>query len=158
MRAAFLSLTIILAAGAATAQGRLSDASVRAFLTGQERLWNAGDVDAYFATFTPDARFTDRGQSNQGGFVDYGTSSLSQARTTSKRLLAGSKVRESSRIVRIELAADGRSARVVTDETTRIETAGKARVVCAESVHQLRVTPGGLRSAGQTDYIRRCRR
>lgn len=154
---AFLLLTT-LAAAPAGAQGAMTDAAARAFLARQERLWNAGDLEAYFATFTADARFTDRGQSNQGGYIDYGTSTLAQARTTARRLLARSKVRETSRVVRIERAPDGRSARVTTDETTRIETAGKVRLVCAQSVHALRATPAGLRSAGQTDYIRRCPR
>lgn len=158
MRRGAVLLLSALAGGPAAAQGPLTDAAARSFLARQERLWNAGDLDAYFATFTPDARFSDKGASNQGGYVDYGSSSLAQAKATSARLLARSKVRETSRVIRIEPAANGRAATVTAEETTRIETAGKVRLVCARSLHQLRVTSAGLRSAGQTDYIRRCPR
>ena len=52
----------------------------------------------------------------------------------------------------------GRTAKVLTRESSRIVTGDDARTVCADSVHLLRTTPQGVRSAGQTDYIRRCPR
>jgi hypothetical protein len=49
-----------LVAIAAQADPRLTEAQVRQFAEQQSRIWNAGDLKAYFATFAPTARFTDQ--------------------------------------------------------------------------------------------------
>ena len=151
-----LAALLVLIASPAAAQA-LDEPAIRAFLARQERLWNAGDLEGYFATFTPDARFDDRAVVDRGETASYGVSTVAQARANARRLLAGGPATESSTVLRIHLYASGRIAKVLTRETTRIEAAGKVRTVCADSVHLLRATPAGVRSAGQTDYIRRCR-
>ena len=158
MRAALLLLALFTAASAeAAARSRLSEPQVRAFVQRQSQAWNAGDLDRYFALFTPEAAFTDQGRARDGRVVPYGTSTLAQARTQTRRSRAGAKVSEATTIRGIVLTADGRSARVTSAEDTRIATAGRARRLCAERVQTIVVTPGGLRSTGQTDTYVRCR-
>ena len=69
----------------------LSEAQVRAFVGKQERAWNAGELDAYFSTFRPDAVFTDQYRTPAGQLVPYGSSTLAAARTQSRKFRAAQK-------------------------------------------------------------------
>jgi hypothetical protein len=146
------SLLLILLATPAFAQGGVTEAEVRAFVARQEAAWNAGRLETYFAAFTPDARFTDQAYVGDKPPVPYGTSTLAQARIQARKSLKGAKPREVGRIVRIAVAADGRSARV----DSRVESLVKTRRLCATRVQVLLETNGGLRSRGQTDTFIRC--
>ncbi|WP_293676519.1 hypothetical protein [uncultured Phenylobacterium sp.] len=150
MRSLILASLVI--AGPAFAQGRITEADVRGFLTRQEAAWNAGRLDAYFAGFTPDASFTDQAYVGDKPPVRYGTSTLPQARTQARKSLQGAKPRETGRILRIAIAADGRSARV----DSRVESVVKSRRLCAARVQTLISAKGGLRSRGQTDTFIKC--
>jgi hypothetical protein len=156
LRIGLLLAAAMLAAGPAFAAG-LSDAEVRAFFAQQERDWNVGALDAYFAAFAPDASFTDQYRTPAGQIVPYGTSTLAQARLQTRRFRAGSKVSEHGEIVRIDASPDG-GARVVSREVSRIQSAKGLRVTCAERQQELVLVGGELRSKGQTDTFSRCPR
>ncbi|WP_309605999.1 hypothetical protein [Phenylobacterium sp.] len=148
---------ILVVAVAASAPAQITAQQVRAFVERQARAWNAGDLAGYFATFTPQARFTDQALGNDNRIVPYGVSTLDQARAQAGRVFASSRVRETSVITAITIAPDGRRAQVADDEVSEITKGGKLRRVCGHSVANLVLTPAGLRSTGQTDTIVRCR-
>ena len=156
------SFGLLLAAALALASpawaAGLSEAQVRAFFAAQQRAWNKGDLDAYFAAFQPDAVFTDQYRTPAGQIVPYGTSTLAQAKAHTRKFRAASKVSEQGEIVRIVLGADGRSAEVVSREVSRVENAKGARVTCAERRQDLVLAGGQVRSRGQTDTFSRCPR
>ncbi|MDB5423512.1 MAG: hypothetical protein JWQ29_928 [Phenylobacterium sp.] len=156
MRGPILAL-LILAGPALAAPPRLTEPQVRAFVARQARAWNAGDLGAYFATFTPDARFADQALGNDNRIVPYGVSTVAQARAQARKTLAKSKLRETSAIATVTLAPGGRAARVTASTVSEIAGAGGVRRVCALRVETLALTPAGLRATGQTDTIVRCR-
>lgn len=150
-------LAALLAVAPARAAG-LGEAEVRAFVARQEQVWNAGQLDAYFAGFAPDAVFTDQYRTPSGEIVPYGTSPLAAARAQSRKFRAAAKVSESGQIVRVALAQDGRSAEVLSRVVARTESAKGFRISCAERRQQLVLLAGRLRSKGQTDTFSKCPR
>lgn len=154
---AVLLLVGLAATAAAAAPARLSEAEIRAFVARQEALWNAGAPPAWFAMLTPDATFTDQARSKDGRLVVYGTSTVAEARAQARRLFGKARVRETATVRQVQIAADGKSARVAGFEEAQITTAGKTRRTCAETLQTLVLTPAGLRSKGQTDTVVACR-
>ena len=154
---AVLTLLLLLA-GPALAEAPLTDGQVRAFVMRQEQAWNAGALDRYFAAFTPDARFTDQAYVGDKPPVVYGTSTLSQASAQVRRARRDTRTLEAGQIVRVEIAADGRSARVVSRETSTVEKAGRTRRLCATRTQTVEFRGGRLRSRGQTDTFIKCPR
>lgn len=154
MRALVVAAAVLLAAAA---PARLTDADVRAFVARQERAWNAGDVPAWAALFTPDALFTDQARSGRE-MVAYGTSTLAQARTQAQRFFSQSQVREGGQVQRVEIQPDGRTARVVIRKVSQITTGGRIRRSCADSVQTLVLSGGRILSRGRTDTLYRCPR
>jgi hypothetical protein len=152
VRAAFLIL-LLLATAAQASPRRLSEGEVRAFVARQSKAWNAGELSAYFALFTPDARFKDQALGSDNKVYPYGSSTLSEARTRSRRAFEGRRIQETTMIRSIALAADGRSAHVTADVVTAIG----ARRSCARREQVVVATPAGLRSTGETDTVVRCR-
>ncbi|HKR88204.1 MAG TPA: hypothetical protein VJS38_08495 [Phenylobacterium sp.] len=152
-----LACAAMLVAGPARSAG-LGEAQVRAFVARQERSWNDGALEAWSAGFRPDATFTDQYRTPAGEIVPYGTSTLSQARTQSRKHRAAAQVSETGRIVRIALGPDGRSAEVVSRVVSRTRTAKGVRIACAERRQDLVLAEGDLRSKGQTDTFSRCPR
>ena len=148
------TLAIPLAAHAAP---RLTEAEVRAFVERQSKAWNAGDLGAYFALYTADARFTDQGRAKDGRVVPYGTSTLGEARAQTRRARAGSRVQEVTTIRAIQIAADGKSAQVAAAEASEIATGARTRRLCAERIQTIILTRAGPRSKGQTDTYVSCR-
>jgi hypothetical protein len=135
----------------------LREAEVRAFVGRQSQAWNAGQLAAYFGLFTADATFTEQGRARDGRVVPYGTSTLAEARAQARRSLVAARVHETTAIQAIEIAPDGRSARITAGEDTTLAAAGRTRRICAERVQTVVATPAGLRSKGQTDTVVRCR-
>lgn len=152
---AFL-LLIALAATPALAQPAITDAQVRAFVARQEAAWNAGDLDRYFAGFTPQARFTDQAYVGDKPPVPYGTSTLAEARTQARKALARARSREAGRITRLRIGADGRSAQVVSNVASTVDSGGKVRHLCAYRGQALVLRGGRLLSNGQTDTFFKC--
>jgi uncharacterized protein (TIGR02246 family) len=150
---------LLLAGPAAWAEPqRLTEPAVRAFVARQEAAWNARDAQAWAATFTPDARFVDQARGSDNSIVPTGRSTLAQAEAQARRFFGKSKFRESSDVVRVELAPDGRSARVLARETTRVETPGRPpRTLCAETDQTLVLSGGRILSRGQTETAVRCK-
>ena len=96
-RFGLLLAAALLSAAPAWAAG-LTEAQVRAFVAQQERKWNAGELDAYFAAFRPDAVFTDQYRTPSGQIVPYGSSDLAKARAQSRKFRAQSKLAEKGEI------------------------------------------------------------
>ena len=130
----------------------LTEAEVRAFVARQERAWNAGDLDAYFAAFAPSAVFVDQARANDNSIVPYGRSTLAEARRQSRRSFAKGGVSETGQVLGVQIA--GATARVSSYEVIR---AG-GRTSCAERLQTLALQQGRLRSTGQVDTVVRCRR
>jgi hypothetical protein len=141
---------LILAAAAAL----LTDADVRGFVARQETAWNSGQLDRYFAGFTPDATFTDQAYVGDKPPVLYGTSTLADARAQARRALAKGPLREAGAVVRVEIA--GTSARVTSRVSSAVATRAGARRLCATRVQTLVLASGRIRSKGQTDTYIRC--
>lgn len=154
----FARLAAVLALLATPALGAtaLTDASVRAFVAGQQDAWNAGALDRYFAAFTPDARFTDQAYVGDKPPVPYGTSTLAQARAQSRKARAKGAAREAGRIVSVRIAADGRSAQVVSRIEATVQADGRARRLCASRGQALVLRGGRILSTGQTDTYFKC--
>jgi len=151
-------VVLALAATALASPGKLTEPAVRAFLAKQEAAWNAEDARGWAALFTPDARFVDQALGSDNKVVVNGASTLAQATAQAQRFFAKSSFRETAEVKRIEIAPDGRSARVLAMETIRIEQPDRpARTLCTETQHDLVFAGGGVRSRGQTDTAVRCR-
>lgn len=135
----------------------LTEAQVRAFVAQQERKWNAGELDAYFAAFRPEAVFTDQYRTPSGQVVPYGSSNLAKARTQSRKFRAQSTLTEKGEITKITLGADGRTAQVDSRVVSKIQTTKGQRVTCAERRQLLVLAAGQVRSKGQTDTFTRCK-
>lgn len=157
MRIRAVVLAALLVAGPATAAPPLTEPQVRVFVDRQSRAWNAADLQAYFATFTADARFTDQALGSDNRLVPYGVSTLAQARAQTRKVMTKSKLRETSTVSAVTIAPDGRTARVTAGTVSQISTGAVVRRVCTLRVQTLALTPAGLRSTGQTDTIVRCR-
>lgn len=159
MRGAAL-LALLLSAGMAQAAGaRLTEPAVRAFVARQEAAWNARDAAAFAATFTPDAVFVDQARDSNGGVTANGRSTLPQAIAQARRFFARTRFHAASVIDRVDLAADGRSARVHGRETTQVTTPGRpGRTLCAETQQTVVLVSGRALSRGQTDTDVRCPR
>ncbi len=157
-RRAALAVAVALAAstGLAQAEPRITDAAARDFLARQERLWNARDVSGFFATYAPGARIADQARTGDGKIVPYGESTVPEARTQARRFFARSRAQQTSQVLRIEIAPDGRSARTQVRQTSRIETGGRVRLVCGESAQTLTLAQGRILSQAQTDTVVRC--
>jgi hypothetical protein len=155
MRALVLAAVLLTAGPALSQAPRITDADARAFVARQEAAWNAGDFDRYFAGFTPQARFTDQAYVGDKPPVPYGTSTLAQARAQARR--SGSRSRERGEVRRIEIAADGRSAKVTARVGSAVVTDGRTRRLCASRVLTLSLASGRLRSTGQVDTYVNCR-
>ena len=149
---------LLLLSGPALAEARLTDGQVRAFVARQEQTWNSGALDRYFAAFTPDARFTDQAYVGDKPPVLYGTSTLAQARAQARRAGRDTKTREAGQLLRVEIAADGRSARIVSNEVSTVEKAGRTRRLCATRAQTLDFSGSRVRSRGQTDTFIKCPR
>ena len=155
MRAVLL-FTALLAAVPALAQApQITDGAVHAIVARQEAAWNAGDFDRYFAGFTPDARFTDQAYVGDKPPVPYGTSTLAQAQTQARR--AAARSRERAEVRRIEIAADGRTAKVTARVGSAVVADGRTRRLCASRVFTLTLAGGRLRATGQVDTYVNCR-
>lgn len=161
MRGAALPWLVLgaIAGSADAAPPRLTEPAIRAFTQRQETAWNSRDVRAWSATYAPAAVFVDQARNSQGGITANGSSTLAEAAAQARRFFRRSKVRETSVVTRIEIAPDGRSARVFSRDTSRIETERRpARMLCAESLETLILDHGRILSAGQTDTAVRCPR
>ncbi len=150
MRRALALLALLLLAAAAPA--RLTEAHVRAFVAEQAKAWT-GDVDAYFATFTPEARFTDLALANDNSIVPYGSSSVTEARALVRKSRSQGGFREDLSVDSVVLAPDGRGARV----SAHVVSTAAGRRSCAQRIETVALTTKGLRATGQTDTIVRCR-
>lgn len=160
MRRLVIGAALALATAAAQATPpRLTEAAVRAFVARQEAAWNARDLAAFDATFTRDARFVDQARGSDNRIVPYGASTLAEATAQARKVFARSRMRQTSTVDRVEIAADGASARVFGHETSRIETPGKPpRIACAETEQRVVLMGGRILSRGQTETAVRCRR
>lgn len=136
----------------------IAEADVRALVERQRQAWNGGDLDAYFGTFAPSARFTDQARGSDNAIVPYGSSSVAEARRNARRALTRTKVTEEIAIRAFARSADGSGAAIVADVRTRLEGPEGVRWSCAERVEAFARLRQGLRAVSQTDTLVRCRR
>jgi hypothetical protein len=159
--AAALLMTAITAAPAAAqvslTEAPLTEAEVRAFAARQAQALNAGDLSAYFATFAPQARFTQQALGSDNQIVPYGTSTLPEARRQLSRAAATSRITETVTVRRVAIGGRGRGAALSAQVRTRIEGGGKVRQSCAERIATVARVGGALKTFGQTDTLVRCR-
>jgi uncharacterized protein (TIGR02246 family) len=157
VRALLLVMAVAAPATITNAEARLTEPAVRAFVARQEAAWNGRDARAFAATFTPDAVFVPQARNSHGGVTSNGSSTACEAVAQARRFFARSKFRQTSTIDRIEIAADGGTARVFGRERTRIETVGHpARTFCAETAQTLVLSKGRILSRGQAETDVRC--
>jgi len=148
---------LLLAGVVHAAPARLTDSAVRAFVQRQEAAWNAKDAKAWAAFFTSDARFVDQARGSDNSLVPNGTSTLLEASAQAQRFFARSTFHETAQVRRVQLAPDGRTARVFGYETIRIDDPGKPpRTLCTETEQALVLADGHILSKGQTDTAVRC--
>jgi uncharacterized protein (TIGR02246 family) len=153
-----LAFALAVLGGPAIASPTLAEPAVRAFLARQDRAWSKGDLAGYFATFAPDAVFVDQAQNPRGGVLPYGRSTLAEAHAQARRSLKGATARQETVIERLQVATDGRSARVVTRDTSAIQNGGHVRRACGVGEQTLTVSGGRLVSHGLTETAVRCPR
>jgi hypothetical protein len=155
--APFLGAIGVALAAPAWSQAPISDADALRLVADQEAAWNAGQLDRYFATFTPDATFTDQAYVGDKPPVPYGTAKLAEARANARRaFLRKPWPSEAARVLRIERPADG-SVRVVAAVGSTIREDARLRRFCASRVLVLVRTGGALRARSRTDTFVRCR-
>jgi hypothetical protein len=157
MRRLALVLVLTLIAAPALAAPRITDPAVRAFVARQERAWNAGELDIYFAAFTPQARFTDQAYVGDKPPVLYGVSTRAEAKAQAKKARARGGSREAARIGRIAIAADGQSATVRMIVGSHVVQGGRARRMCASRTLDITLKGGVLKGGDQTDTYVKCR-
>jgi hypothetical protein len=157
MRRFALLIAVLAPCIAQAAPARLTEADLRAFVARQEKAWNAGDVAGFFALATPDASYTDQGRAKDGRVVPYGTSTLAQARAQATRTFAKSRIREVATIRAVQIAPDGRSARIEGHEDAVLTSPGRTRRICADTLQTVVLTRADIRSKGQTDTLIACR-
>lgn len=154
-----LLLALALTVTAQAAEPRLTEASARAFVARQDAAWNARDARAFAATFTSDAVFIAEARNSNGGITANGSSTLAQATAQARRFFARAKFHETAVADRIEIAADGRSARIFGHEVTQMETKDRPRsTLCAETLQTVVLVKGRILSKGQTETDVRCAR
>jgi hypothetical protein len=146
-------------AAAAQAAPGITEAQARAFAGKQEAAWNARDLAGYFALFTPDAVFVDQtpDPKKPGRMILYGRITLRQAKDQAEKFLKGATSVERGTLDKVEIAKDGRSARLTGREVSAVASGGRTRKVCAQTQQTLVSKGGALKSTGQTDTIVRCR-
>lgn len=150
-----LVVILVLLAGPALAAATVTEDAVRALVARQEQAWNAGRLGAYFAAFTPDARFTDQAYVGDKPPVPYGTSTLEQARAQARKTQGRS--REAGRVTRVEVAPDGRSARVVSSVGSIVQAGERTRRLCASREQTVVLSGGALKIRAQVDTYVKCR-
>jgi hypothetical protein len=150
-------LAALAATAAEAAPARLSELAVRDFVARQEAAWNARDAKAWAALFAPGARFVDQARGSDNSVVPYGTSTLAQATEQAQRFFAKAAFHETAQVRRVEIAPDGRSARVFGREAIEVREPGRApRTLCSETEQTLVLLAGAIVSRGQTDTSVRC--
>lgn len=143
-----LSAALLLAAAS-------PEADIRALVGRLERAWNAGDAEAYFAGFAPEAVFVDQARTGET-ITPYGRATLGQARVQTRRFLTTSKSTETSQVRAVRIA--GAEARVLSAVTARITARGAARTICLDREQVLRLDGGRWRVTARTDTLFRCPR
>lgn len=142
----------------ALAQSAITDADVRALVTRQAAALNAGDLASYFATFAPQAVFTQQALGSDNQITPYGSSTLPQARTQLGKTLARTTVDETVTVRRVVVDPTGRGAALSAAVETRVGADGRVRRSCAERLSTFGRIGGRLRTLQQTDTLVRCRR
>lgn len=156
-RLAAAALLTLLTAAPALAQAPLTEEEVRIFAARQAQALNTGELAAYFATFAPQARFTQQALGSDNQIVPYGTSTLAEARRQLSKAAAASRITEAVTVRRVAIGGTGRGAALAAQVRTRIEGGGKVRQSCAERVATLARVDGALKTFSQTDTLVRCR-
>ncbi len=160
IQSATLATVLALSLGSASlARPSLDEAAVRAFVARQEAAWNARDVQAFAATFTPDAVFVDQSAKPGGGVVPNGQSTRAQAMAQARRFFSHARSVEAMTVDSVIPAPDGRSAHVLAHGASRVEADGRpVRTLCLQREQAIEIVGGRMLSHGQVDTDVRCPR
>ena len=121
----------------------LTPASIRAFIAGQNRAWNGRDFARFYATFAPRAQIV-LIRTTADGKVTRTVRSLAEDRRKAERFFATTRaiIRETGVVKAIQIAPDGRHARVQVLEDTGIVENGKPRQLRAIVEEELEMRDG----------------
>lgn len=138
---------------AAPAHPKLDAAAIRAFAVAQNRAWNARDLDRFYALFDPRAQIVSIRKTPEGT-THRSVRSIAADRARAERFFACTHaiIRETDRIEKIEIAPDGRHARVRVREETGMVQNGRPRMLHATTVQQLEWRNGRILSLGLTEF------
>lgn len=154
-----LVLALAALALASSAQAApITESQVRDLIGRQQQTWNAGQLSAYFATFSPKAVFTDQARTQAGKLVPYGKSSRAEAQTQARKFRARGTVAEAGQVLSIHIAPGGASAGAVSTVISKITEKERLRTTCAERVQGFVQSGGRLMTVLQIDTLVRCPR
>jgi hypothetical protein len=124
---------------------QLSPEAVRAFVQAQNRAWSARDFARYYATFGPQAEIVTI-RTTPGGKVTRTVKSPAEDRNEAERFFASTRatIHETDRIEKIEIAPDGRHARVRWIEEASLAENGKPRLLHATAEEELESRNGRI--------------
>jgi hypothetical protein len=100
---------------------KIDEEAARAFITQQEAAWNAHDFQKFYALCAPEAQFTTKHVSIEGR-IDWERHNVAEDWAAASAFFAAHSdaFREQDAIDRIDIAADGMSAHVVTQESAEL--------------------------------------
>jgi hypothetical protein len=158
-RIAIAAATVLFGAGCSVlpidswfGPSRLDEHTVRAFAECERSAWIAHDYDSYYGLAAPEASYVSV-RWNADGSITREKRSPGEARKAAEeyfRVHPG-KFSETDTIDRVEIASDGRSAKIVGHAVATIEKPGKDDVLRAATEETIVLRHGRLYSLGQTD-------
>jgi hypothetical protein len=131
---------------------KLDEQTVRAFAESERNAWIAHDYESYYRHAAPEATYVSV-RWNTDGSITREQRSPGEARKAAELYFTShpGKFSETDTIDRIEIAADGLSARIVGHAVARIEKPGKDDILRATTEEKLVLRGGRIYSMGQTD-------
>jgi hypothetical protein len=150
------ALALAAASARAAPPHRLTERAVRAFVARQEALWLRRDFAGFFALAAPEAVFTTE-RRGADGRVTSERRSVDESRRAAEHAFASIDMfRETAFVDRVDIAPDGRSARIFGHEEAEMVRAGTRRRLCADTEQAVIFRGGNILSLGQTDRVRSC--
>jgi|KBSMisStaDraftv2_1062788.scaffolds.fasta_scaffold64077_2 hypothetical protein len=152
LRATLLAALVLMTGKGTSAAEKLDIASVRNFVTAQNRAWSARDFARYYGTFNPGAEIVTI-RTAPDGKVTRTVRSPAEDRKEAKRFFASTQaiIRETDYIEKIEISPDSRHARVRVREETGILENGRSRLLHAITEEDVGLRNGRIVALGLTE-------
>lgn len=148
-----LAAALFARAGGAWAEDiKFDEASVRAFVTAQNRAWNARDFARYYGSFDPQSLIVTI-KTGGNGKTARSTRTVSEDRKEAEQFFATTHaiIRETDRIDNITIALDGWHARVHVVEEASMAVSGKTSLQRAIAEEDLEWRDGRIVATGLTE-------